>query len=69
MDDQFKKEVIIRLDAIDANLEVHMKRSDALEAQVEPLKKMSHEFLGAVHLIKLLAALAAIAELIHLLRS
>lgn len=67
MDDQFKETVTHRLDSIDANLERHMKRSDALEAQIEPLKRMSHEFLGAVHLIKIAAAVAAIAEFIRLL--
>lgn len=66
MDEDFKKAVVHRLDSIDANLERHMKRSDALEAQVEPLKRMSHEFLGAVNLIKILAAIAGAAELIRL---
>jgi len=67
MDEDFKKAVVHRLDSIDANLERHMKRSDSLEAQIEPLKQLSHEFIGAVNLIKIAAAVAAVAEFIRLM--
>lgn len=66
MDEQFKKEVVTRLDSIDANLERHMKRSDALEAQVVPMHDALLKFEGAVHFIKLVAALAGIVELVRL---
>lgn len=51
-----------RLDSIDDNLARHMKRSDALEAQVAPMLELRTEIKGVVKLIKFVSAIAAIAE-------
>lgn len=67
MDEQFKNEVVRRLDSIDDNLERHMKRSDALEAQVAPMHDALKKFEGGISLIKIIAALAGAAELVRLL--
>ena len=55
-----------RLDSIDANLARHMRRSDALEAQMEPMKAMMNEIAGVVKFLKLIGVLAAIVEAIRM---
>jgi len=66
MDDEFKKMVCDRLDSIDANLERHMQRSDALEAQVKPMLELRAEIKGAIKLIKIIGIIAGIAEVIRM---
>jgi hypothetical protein len=55
-----------RLDAIDQNLERHMQRSDYLEKQMEPVKSLMNEMIGAIKFVKFVGVLAAILECIHL---
>lgn len=62
-----------RLDSIDEtlikqhhSLVAHMKRSDALEAQVKPMHDLMLEVKGAVRLIKMIALLAGIIETIRM---
>jgi hypothetical protein len=57
-----------RLDSIDANLERHMKRSDALEAQVQPVTNLMMEIKGIVKFFKFLALLIGILEALRMLK-
>lgn len=77
-DDKRIERIEIKLDAIsdklgDTNvilaaqhesLKQHMRRSDALERSIEPLKKHVNRVDGALRLLGLLAAIAAIVECI-----
>jgi len=69
MDEDFKKMVVVRLDKIDENLDRHMKRSDALEAQVEPIHELMTELKGAIRFAKygggIILFLIAVAEYLH----
>ena len=52
----------------EVNLDKHMKRSDALEAQVAPLKEHLIQLKGVMNFVKLIALLAGIIECIRLFR-
>lgn len=49
-----------------ASLEAHMRRSDALEAQVKPMQDLMVELRGVVKLVKFIGILAGIAEAIRM---
>lgn len=69
MDDQAKKDIAeIKIDIaeIKVDLKHHVKRTDDLQALVEPVVELRSEIIGAVNFIKLIGVLAAIAESIHL---
>jgi len=57
-----------RLDAIDANLERHMKRSDSLEEIVKPVQIMMIEMTGIVKLLKFIALIVSILEALRFLK-
>lgn len=50
-----------RLDSIDDNLERHMKRSDALEAQTKPVIELMTELKGAIRFVKSFGIIIGIA--------
>jgi hypothetical protein len=54
-----------RLDSIDKNLERHMKRSDALEAQVAPMLELKMEIKTVIKLVKFIGIIAGILEAVH----
>ena len=56
------------LDKQSAILDVHVKRTDELQAQVVPLTDLRKEMKGVVKLIYLIAALAAIIECVRLFK-
>jgi len=63
-----------RINAIDVTLAAqheslkdHIRRTELLEAQVEPIKEHVDGLKGVVHFLKILAVLAAIAESLHIL--
>lgn len=58
----------VRLDSIDDNLDRHMKRSDSIEEQVQPMKELMIELKGFYKILKLLALLAAILEAYRVLK-
>jgi hypothetical protein len=65
MDDKARQDIAeIKVDIaeIKADLNHHVKRTDTLQDMVEPLVKLRTEIKGAVKLIYLVAALAAIVE-------
>lgn len=49
----------------EVNLSLHMKRSDALEAQIEPLKEHVANVSGAIKLLKTLGYVSGILGAIH----
>ena len=62
MENQRLDRIESRLDSIDKNLERHMKRSDAMEAQVAPMLELRTEIRGVFKLIKFIGVLAGIVE-------
>jgi len=64
--DERLERIETRLDSIDENLARHMRRSDALEAQMEPMKAMMNEVKGVAKFLKLIGIIAAIAEAIRM---
>lgn len=67
--------IMDRISSIDATLakqEVtlayHIKRTDLLEKQVEPVQKHTNELKGIVTMLKILALLATIIEGIHYIK-
>lgn len=62
-----------RLDHIDEtlvkqhySLQAHMKRSDALEAQVQPMHDLMLELRGVIRLLKIAGLLAGIIEALRM---
>lgn len=56
-----------RLDSIDDNLARHMKRSDAIEAQIHPMLELRTEIKGVIKFFKFLGVIAGVIECIRLL--
>jgi hypothetical protein len=48
------------------SLQEHMRRSDALEAQVQPMQDLMLEIKGVVKFIKLIGVLAGIVECVRI---
>lgn len=68
MDNPRLDRIETRLDSIDANLATHMKRSDALEAQVAPMKELMLEMRGVVKFLKLAGVIVALIEAFRMLK-
>lgn len=68
MDNPRLDRIETRLDSIDANLATHMKRSDALEAQVAPMKELMLELRGVVKFLKLAGVIVALIEAFRMLK-
>ena len=62
------KNIESRLDKIDENLDRHMKRSDALEEQMKPMKELMTDMRAFYRILKVLAVIATIIEGFRLTR-
>jgi len=57
-------EIKTHLAVYNEQLKIHIKRSSMLEQKIEPIEKHVNMVNGAIKLISILAAIAAIVELI-----
>lgn len=57
-------EIKTHLAVYNSQLEIHIKRSDLLEAKIVPIEKHVNMVSGAIKLITILATIAAIVEVV-----